>query len=77
MAKNFRIELDDADLGQALDGLEMRVEAWEMTARIKYIGKEVRAARQRPPYRGRNAIFGQRRYRAIIAKIRVPMEGQR
>jgi hypothetical protein len=32
MAKTFRIELSDMDLGQVLDGLEMRAEAWERTA---------------------------------------------
>lgn len=32
MAKRYRIELDDNDLGQLLDGLEARAEAWEKTA---------------------------------------------
>lgn len=32
MAKNYRIELDDLDLGQLLDGLETRAESWEKTA---------------------------------------------
>ncbi|RYD74016.1 MAG: hypothetical protein EOP84_20605 [Verrucomicrobiaceae bacterium] len=32
MAKIYRIELDDLDLGQLLDGLETRAESWEKTA---------------------------------------------
>ena len=32
MAKIYRIELDDLDLGQLLDGLESRAESWEKTA---------------------------------------------
>lgn len=32
MAKIYRIELDERDLGQLLDGLEVRAEAWRRTA---------------------------------------------
>ena len=32
MRRIYRIELDDLDLGQLLDGLETRAEAWEETA---------------------------------------------
>lgn len=32
MTKNYRIELDEHDLGQILDGLEVRVESWRRTA---------------------------------------------
>ena len=32
MATPYRIELDDLELGQTLDGLEMRAESWERTA---------------------------------------------
>ena len=32
MPKKFKIELDDRDVGQLLDGLEIRAEAWEKTA---------------------------------------------
>lgn len=31
MAKIYRIELDELDLGQLLDGLEARADAWEKT----------------------------------------------
>ena len=32
MAKHYRIELDEHDLGQLLDGLEIRAESWRRTA---------------------------------------------
>lgn len=32
MRKNYTIQLDSLDLGQLLDGLEMRTESWERTA---------------------------------------------
>ena len=32
MAKQYRFELDDLDLGQLLDGLEARAESWNKTA---------------------------------------------
>ena len=32
MAKKYRIELDEHDIGQLLDGLENRAESWRRTA---------------------------------------------
>lgn len=32
MAKTYRIKLDSLDVGQILDGLELRAESWERTA---------------------------------------------
>ena len=32
MARTYHIELDELDLGQLLDGLEVRADAWEKTA---------------------------------------------
>jgi len=32
MAKTYRIELDEHDLGQLLDGLVIRAESWRRTA---------------------------------------------
>jgi hypothetical protein len=32
MANRYRIELEEQDLGQLLDGLEVRAEAWRRTA---------------------------------------------
>ena len=39
MWKKYRIELDALDLGQILDGLEVRAEAWEKTAEFHRSGK--------------------------------------
>jgi hypothetical protein len=39
MAKNYRIELDEQDIGQVLDGLEIREESWQRTADYLEIGK--------------------------------------
>lgn len=39
MSKIYRIELDDFDLGQLLDGLEARAAAWEKTASYHRTGK--------------------------------------
>jgi hypothetical protein len=41
-AKKYVIERDDFDLGQALDGLQMRAEAWEKTADYLRTGDNVR-----------------------------------
>ena len=37
--QKFKIELDPHDLGQLLDGLEIRAEAWEKTAEYLRTGK--------------------------------------
>lgn len=39
MQNIYRIELDDFDLGQLLDGLEARAEAWEKTANYHRTGE--------------------------------------
>lgn len=39
MAKIYRIELDDLDLGQVIDGLEARAVAWEKTAEYHRTGE--------------------------------------
>lgn len=39
MAKIYRIELDDFDLGQVIDGLEVHAEAWEKTAAYHRTGE--------------------------------------
>jgi len=38
MSKSYRIELNELDLGQLLDGLEARAEAWEKTANYHRTG---------------------------------------
>jgi len=61
--RKFRIELDDFDLGQVLDGLEARAAIWEKTAEHHRTG-EAEAAK-----------IGAH-YRLIIAKIRKQHEEQ-
>lgn len=39
MAKNYRIELDEYDLGQLLDGLVIRAESWRRTAEYLRAGE--------------------------------------
>lgn len=39
MPKKYRIELDDLDLGQLLDGLDVRAVAWEKTADFHRTGE--------------------------------------
>ena len=39
MGMNLRIELDSNDLGQAVDGLEVRAKQWEDTANYMRTGK--------------------------------------
>ncbi|MGD0350135.1 MAG: hypothetical protein ABSB84_07460 [Verrucomicrobiota bacterium] len=76
MKKTYRIELDSFDLGQVLDGLEIRAEAWEKTADYHrtgesppdFIVEECKDAEEA------DAIASH--YRAIIAKIRKQQEEQ-
>jgi len=76
MQKVYRIELDDFDLGQLLDGMEARAEAWEKTADCRRTGKS-------PPdfiveectdadEAGKTAAH----YRSIITKIQKHREAQ-
>jgi hypothetical protein len=76
MQKIYRIELDGLDLGQLLDGLEIRAEAWEKTA-----------AYHRTDHSPPNFIIEEcskageadsiaNHYRSIIAKIRKQREAQ-
>lgn len=78
MAKTYHIELDELDLGQALDGLEVRAESWERTA--DYLRTE-----QMPQgeffiveecHEPEEAEGIAKRYRSIITKIRNQMEAQ-
>jgi len=76
MSKSYRIELNDLDLGQLLDGLEARAEAWEKTADYHrsgesppdFIVEECNDADEA----NRIAVY----YRSIIAKIREQRESQ-
>lgn len=39
MARTYRIELDEHDLGQLLDGLEIRADSWRRTAEFLRAGE--------------------------------------
>jgi hypothetical protein len=76
MKKTYSIELDGFDLGQILDGLEIRAETWEKTANYHrtgesppdFIVEECNSADEA----GRIANH----YRSIIAKIQKQREAQ-
>ena len=78
MARTFRITLDDFDLGQMLDGLEVRADAWENTAQYLrtgeapdefFLAEECRDAEE--------AEKLAQHYRCIIQKIREQVAEQR
>jgi hypothetical protein len=79
MQKIYRIELDDVDLYQALDGLELRAEAWEKTAHYLRTEKmpegecfliEECSDENEAEQIGKS-------YRSIVAKMRQQIEKQR
>ena len=78
MAKTYRIELDDLDLGQTLDGLELRAESWERTA--DYLRHEKTPDGEffivEESHKPEEADGIASRYRSIIAKIRSQMKAQ-
>lgn len=78
MAKTFFFELNDLDLGQLLDGLEIRAESWERTA--NYLRTQTMRgdetflveACNKPEEADDIAAH----YRTIVTKIREQMEAQ-
>ena len=78
MAKIYRIELDDIDLGQILDGLETRADSWEKTA--DYLrteetpGGDFFLIEECSDPEEADGIA--EHYRSIIAKIQEQMEAQ-
>jgi hypothetical protein len=78
MKNLYTIKLDDFDLGQTVDGLRLRAEAWEKTAQYLRTnemppGEEFLAEECSDPDEAGH-IAG--RYRSIIGKIREQMEAQ-
>ncbi len=76
MSKTYLIRLEENDLGQLLDGLEVRAEAWEKTAAYHRSGES-------PPdfivEECNDAGEAERisaHYRSIIAKVREQWEAQ-
>lgn len=78
MRRVYQITLDDFDLGQMLDGLEVRAKAWEDTAHYLrtgespeqfFLAEECRDAEE--------AETLAQHYRSIIQRIRDQMEAQK
>ena len=70
MGKILRIELNDIDLGQLLDGLETRAEAWEKTADYHRTGESPTDFIVEECNDAHEAYSIASHYRSIIAKIR-------
>jgi hypothetical protein len=76
MKKTYRIELDDFDLGQVLDGLEIRAATWEKTADYHRTGESPPNFIVEECNNADEADKIARHYRSIIAKIRKQQEEQ-
>jgi hypothetical protein len=76
MKKIYCIELDGLDLGQLLDGLEARAEAWEKTADFHRTGKSPPDFIVEECNDANEAKSIASRYRSIIARIRKQQEKQ-
>jgi ATP-dependent exoDNAse (exonuclease V) beta subunit len=76
MARLVIVKLDDNDLGQILEGLEARAEAWEKTADYHRTGESPSdfIVEESSDEHEANGIA--RHYRSIIAKIRKQQEEQ-
>lgn len=73
----YRIELNELDLGQLLDGLEMRAESWERTAdylRSGYVAGDYVVEECSKPKEADDIAA---HYRSLIRSIRLQMEAQR
>jgi hypothetical protein len=79
MATTYRLELDGHDLGQLLDGLEVRAKSWERTA--VYLRTETMPEGEffvvEECSKPEEADDIAEHYRSIIQKIESQMEGQR
>lgn len=78
MPKNYCIELESRDLGQLLDGLQVRAESWERTA--EYLRTEAMPAGGlffvEECGRPEEADDIAEHYRSIIRRIQNQMEAQ-
>ena len=78
MATTYRIELNDLDPGQLLDGLETRAESWERTA--EYLRTETMPAGEfflvEECSKPEEADDIAEHYRSIIRKVQSQMEAQ-
>ena len=76
MKKTYRIELDDHDLGQLLDGLVARAQAWEKTANYHRSGEAPADFIVEECTDADESDKIAAHYRSIIAKIRRQREAQ-
>lgn len=74
--KKYRIELEVNDLGQLLDGLEIRAEAWEKTADYYRTGELPPDFIVEECTNEHEAKSTAKHHRSIIAKIRKQQEEQ-
>jgi hypothetical protein len=72
--QKYKIELDDFDLGQVLDGLESRVTAWERTTIYHRMGESDMLVEECRDAEEAEKIAAH--YRTIVAKIRKQREDQ-
>lgn len=72
----YRIELDELDLGQLLDGLEMRAESWERTAEYLRSGLVDGDYLVEECSKPEEADGIAKHYRSLIRTIRKQMEVQ-
>ena len=76
MSKTYRIELNDLDLGQLLDGLEARAVAWTKTADYHRTGESPPGFIVEECNDADEANRIATHYRSIIAKIQKQQEEQ-
>jgi hypothetical protein len=76
MRKTYRIELDDLDLGQLLDGLDARAAAWEKTAGYHRTGESPAGFMVEECNDADEAGRIAAHYRSIISKIQNQREAQ-
>lgn len=76
MSKTYVLRLDDTDVGQLLDGLEARAEAWEKTADYHRTGESPSDFIVEECNDAHEADGIANHYRSIIAKIQRQQEEQ-
>ena len=69
MAKTYLLRLDENDVGQILDGLEVRAAAWEKTAEYHRTGESPPGFLVEECDDADEAAAIARRYRGIIANL--------
>jgi len=72
--RKYKIELDELDLGQLLDGLETRAVAWEKTADYHRTGEAAALVEECSDAAEAERIAAH--YRSIVTKIRNQRDAQ-